>query len=98
MWRCNASGKTNTTPFNFSCSEELTHFSVPPLLLLPFVENAFKHVSHFSDKENLIKIDLDKKGHFFRFSVVNTKDNAPQKSENGGIGLKNVTRRLETPV
>lgn len=78
-----------------SCSEGLTHFSLPPLLLLPFVENAFKHVSHFSDKENLIKIDLDKKGHFFRFSVINTKDNALQKTENGGIGLKNVMRRLE---
>jgi two-component system LytT family sensor kinase len=78
-----------------SCSEELTHFSLPPLLLLPLVENAFKHVSHFSDNENLIKIDLDKKGQFFRFSVVNTKDNVLPKSENGGIGLKNVKRRLE---
>jgi two-component system, LytTR family, sensor kinase len=65
------------------------------LLLVPFVENAFKHVSHFMDKKNIIKIELSKTGNLFRLSVFNTKDSAQQAAENGGIGLKNVKRRLE---
>ncbi|MNC96029.1 hypothetical protein D3C83_132910 [compost metagenome] len=59
------------------------------------MENAFKHVSHFMDKKNVIKIEVGKVGNFFRFNVMNTKDIVQKTSENGGIGLKNVKRRLE---
>lgn len=79
----------------FSCSQELINFKLPPLLLLPFVENAFKHVSHFSEKKNVIKILLSKTDNLFRLNVFNTKDSSQLASENGGIGLKNVKRRLE---
>src|SRR5207247_715454 len=33
----------------FNCTGNMNDFSIQPLLLLPFVENAFKHISHFSD-------------------------------------------------
>lgn len=79
----------------FSSSEEMKDFTLPPLLLVPFVENAFKHISTFVDRKNVIKIDVSKTGNFFRFSVRNTKDNIQHPSKNGGIGLKNVKRRLE---
>ena len=79
----------------FSCSQELINFKLPPLLLLPFVENAFKHVSHFSEKKNVIKILLSKTDNLFRLNVFNTKDSSQLASENGGVGLKNVKRRLE---
>lgn len=79
----------------FTYSNELTNFALPPLLLLPFVENAFKHVSHFSDRKNVIIIEMSKAGNFFQFRVMNTKDTTLQKEANGGIGLKNVKRRLE---
>lgn len=78
----------------FSCSEDLNGFKLPPLLLLPFVENAFKHVSHFNDKKNEINIDVRKNGNLFQLKVLNTRDPAQQLA-NGGIGLKNVKRRLE---
>ncbi len=78
----------------FSCSEALKNFTLPPLLLLPFVENAFKHVSHFSDKKNIIDIDVRKIEDLFHLKVFNTKD-SKSISTNGGIGLKNVQRRLE---
>lgn len=79
----------------FVCSENLTHFSIPPLLLIPFVENAFKHVSNFVENNNEINIHLSKEHGTFNFSVVNTIDITTPDSENGGIGLKNVKRRLE---
>ena len=79
----------------FTYSNELTNFALPPLLLLPFVENAFKHVSHFNDRKNVIQIEMSKAGNFFQFRVMNTKDTTLQKEATGGIGLKNVKRRLE---
>lgn len=79
----------------FSNHDDMKNFTLPPLLLVPFVENAFKHVSNYMDRKNVIKIDLSKTGNFFRFAVLNTKDNAQKISGNGGIGLKNVKRRLE---
>jgi two-component system LytT family sensor kinase len=87
--------KDENYTIEFSNSDDMKNFTLPPLLLVPFVENAFKHVSHFTDKKNVIKVDLSKAGNFFRFSVFNTKDQAHRVSENGGIGLKNVKRRLE---
>jgi LytS/YehU family sensor histidine kinase len=87
--------KDENYTIEFSSGPEMVNFTLPPLLLVPFVENAFKHVSHFTDRKNAIKIELSKAGNFFRFSVFNTKDNAQRPSENGGIGLKNVKRRLE---
>jgi len=87
--------KDENYSIEFLSSEEMKNFTLPPLLLVPFVENAFKHVSHFMDKKNVIKIEVGKTGNFFRFNVMNTKDIVQKPSENGGIGLKNVKRRLE---
>ena len=73
----------------------LTGFSIAPLMLIPFVENAFKHVSHFSDG-NEITIDLSKNENTFQMRVFNTRESREMKTgERQGIGLRNVKRRLE---
>jgi two-component system, LytTR family, sensor kinase len=72
----------------------LSGFHIAPFLLITFLENTFKHVSTYSDKENEISIQFKREGDKFIASFVNTADNLKQ-SEVGGIGLKNVTRRLE---
>ena len=79
-----------------NCSPEVKGFSIEPLLLIPFVENAFKHISHFKDKTNFIKLDLGRSNGEFHFAIENSKD-AVEKTKNmhGGIGLNNVKRRLE---
>lgn len=78
----------------FSC-HGMEGFTIAPLLLIPFVENAFKHVSHFS-KGNEITIALSKRDDIFRLNIVNTLDRNQKNSNEGhGIGLKNVRRRLE---
>ncbi len=86
--------KDENYEIQFSCGDDLINFTLPPLLLLPFVENAFKHVSHHSKSKNEIKIELSKTENSFRFKAYNTKDNPQKNHENGGIGLKNVKRRL----
>ncbi len=78
----------------FSVSDTVKNFSLPPLLLIPFIENAFKHLSHYPDRANVVCITLQKHENTFHLSVVNTCEPVPLR-EAGGIGLKNVQRRLE---
>ncbi len=79
----------------FNCAPDVKGFSIEPLLLLPFVENAFKHISHFSDKSNFVKVDMFLVNSNFVFSVYNSKELQPTTEQPGGIGLNNVKRRLE---
>jgi two-component system, LytTR family, sensor kinase len=75
--------------------QDVKGFRIAPLLLIPFVENAFKHVSHFSSG-NEIAIRLHRENGSFIMNVRNTCDNASVKSSSdSGIGLKNASRRLE---
>jgi sensor histidine kinase YesM len=72
---------------------------IAPLLLLPFVENAFKHGASESRGETWVKIFLKVKNGLLDFRVENFKE--PAQGESGetelkeGIGLKNVKRQLE---
>lgn len=66
--------------------------SIPPLLLIPFVENAFKH----GDVRNgsTIRMHLHVDDQVMRFGISN-QIGIQQKDAGGGIGLENVRRRLE---
>lgn len=69
---------------------------IPPLLLITFVENAFKHGLNNTIQASWIKIDLSINGSTLNFNISNSK---PKKIKNetvqGGIGLWNVRKRLE---
>lgn len=82
--------------YRISFSEDnMCDFSIAPLVLIPFVENAFKHVSHFPH-DNEIRIDLRRSGNAFSMTVFNTcQVDSVKKVNGGGIGLRNVQRRLE---
>ena len=80
----------------FNCSPEVKNFSIEPLLLIPFVENAFKHISHFNDKINFVNLELNRTNGMFQFTIENSKEINQRSTEaHGGIGLNNVKRRLE---
>ena len=80
---------------NFYLEVDPHQFYIEPMLLIPFVENAFKHSQTSIKPEieiNLIltkaKLSLDVKNNY---DTVNCKP----KDNSGGIGLTNVKRRLE---
>jgi two-component system, LytTR family, sensor kinase len=80
----------------FNCAPEVKSFSIEPLLLIPFVENAFKHISHKANQTNFVNLDLQRNNGLFEFVVENSKEAGIQTTEqHGGIGLNNVKRRLE---
>lgn len=72
-----------------------TGYMIPPMLLLTFVENAFKHGKKKVDHPGII-IRLRIGAEDLNFTVINyTQDTDKQKEKTEGIGLQNVTRRLE---
>jgi two-component system, LytTR family, sensor kinase len=79
-----------------SCSGfgSMTGFTIPPHVLAPLVENCFKHVSLFKDRENFIALTCSLEKGRFHFRTLNTYDPA-KKSESSGIGLANTRKRLE---
>jgi len=69
--------------------------AIEPMLLIPFVENAFKYGTG-NVAEPAVSVYLKTTGSLLDFSVTNTYDPAePYKDEDHGIGLNNVKRRLE---
>ena len=70
---------------------------IAPLLLLPFVENSFKHGANSTTGEADIDIRLRLEDNTLSFSVENTAeaDNDLPNPNGEGIGLKNVRRQLD---
>jgi len=68
--------------------------ALPPALLIPFVENAFKYGISLK-KSSFIHITLSVNEKEIIFSVINSKQPNIQRTDSSGIGLKNVKRRLE---
>lgn len=66
---------------------------VAPLLLIPFVENGFKH-GVVTDSEIPFIINLSVNNKVLHLRTAN-KINASQKDRSGGVGLQNLRRRLE---
>ena len=71
---------------------------IPPLLLITFLENAFKHGVSY-EQESFISIIMDAEDGNLIFRCINSKK-APTKSNEavpseGGLGLKNIKQRLD---
>jgi sensor histidine kinase YesM len=82
---------------------QMDHHQVTPLLLLPFIENSFKHGAGDGIDEISIDIGLDIRQHEVIFSVQNKKHEklkAPAPNPyhhigHNGIGIENIKRRLK---
>ncbi|MBC9912290.1 sensor histidine kinase [Chitinophaga varians] len=68
-------------------------FLIEPMLLVPFVENAFKHGISYAE-ESFISIDITIAENMIRLIVRNSLFKE-RVSERGGIGLQNVQKRLD---
>lgn len=83
---------------NFTISGNLQQQTIAPLIMLTFVENAFKHGTSGIIGESWVNIDLSVTGDRMKFKVSNCKAETKEADADkhyGHIGLQNVQKRLE---
>ncbi|MES2810454.1 MAG: histidine kinase [Bacteroidota bacterium] len=83
---------------NISISGSLADYKIAPLLMLPLVENAFKHGASEMMDDAWISIDIQVSNHKLKFKVSNSKPALIPANANihfGKIGLNNVRKRLD---
>ncbi|WP_459209334.1 sensor histidine kinase [Aquimarina rhabdastrellae] len=82
----NVSFKKGQIPFNYK---------IPPMLFIPFVENAFKHGSIVNGFLT-IKMTLNVTDEGLMFGIKNTiKETLDEKRDSNGLGLDNIRKRLD---
>src|SRR5664279_5207014 len=82
---------------SFNISGNTTDKKIIPILLIPFLENAFKHASNKLDEKIWVTIDLIIKENNLSFTVENSvfqNGKTQVQHSYSGIGLENVKRRL----
>ena len=70
-----------------------TNLQLPPMLLIPLVENIFKHGIDKTVAENKVCMELRQDDKALLFTSGNSKPSIPQPV-GGGMGLKNLDKRL----
>ncbi|HEX6333735.1 MAG TPA: histidine kinase [Flavisolibacter sp.] len=86
----------NQLDLRFNLAGEVTTQRIPPLMLVTFAENAFKHGAKGEAGATFIHMDLAVHGNDFSLRIANNKGQALQDPQGSkGVGLENVRRRLE---
>jgi LytS/YehU family sensor histidine kinase len=74
---------------------EENDFQIAPLLLIPFIENSFKHSNHEDKDKGWIKIKIFLKDDVLDLICSNSiAHESIKKDSTGGVGMENVKKRL----
>lgn len=86
---------SNNITFNKSIDDE--NYTIYPMLLLPLIENSFKHGIKGSIENTFININMTQNNEGFLFYIENNYSEMPIKGENeySGLGLENIKQNLE---
>lgn len=78
-------------------SGDIHKYQIAPLLLLPFLENAFKHGTSKQIDQCWISLNLSLDGSQMKFKLINSIDPVKETGPaiQGGVGLQNINKRLE---
>lgn len=87
----------NKLDVSINIFDNINGILIPPLLLLPLIENCFKHGVNKSINPSWIRIDISTTDNEIIFKIENSieKESPNLVSQNSGLGLTNVRRRLE---
>lgn len=82
---------------SFTTSGEIENYQIAPLLLLPFLENSFKHGTGINLEQCWMSMDVWMNGPELHFRLINgIEPGRPgEEGKNKGMGLKNVKKRLK---
>ncbi len=88
---------TNKVKITLDLPQSTSDRQIPPLILITFIENAFKHGISYQHP-SFIEISVSEHDGAMQFSCRNSKGdtplNPPQGGKTGGVGLANIRKRL----
>ncbi len=87
--------RTDDMHLDIKLPENIPSAKVPPFLLLPLIENAFKHGANSQLSHPCVQIDLEMSGHQLMLQVKNSFDLEYRRKNAGGLGLLNLKKRLD---
>ena len=79
----------------FTSKGDTRHQLIAPLLLFPFVENAFKHGLSESIESSWINLNINLERKHLQFRIENSLAERKPDADMEGLGLQNIQRRLE---
>lgn len=94
------SRKSSHVQIEFQASGDLASYKIAPLLLISFIENAFKHGLNRSGKNGYVRILLRMESDTLFFDIQNSipqghSGNSFSLKNSSGLGLKNTLSRLD---
>ncbi|MDL2247569.1 histidine kinase [Bacteroides sp. OttesenSCG-928-J23] len=78
--------------YTITIEANINEVKIPPLLFIPFVENAVKH--NLDTNKSYVHLKFRMEGSCLFFECENSKPVKPMKRDTGGLGLANIKRRL----
>jgi two-component system sensor histidine kinase AlgZ len=84
----------NTIEISWTVEGAIRDVFISPLLMLPFLENAFKHGASEQIEKPWLGVDISVANNILKFKITNSKNEYSSQSNNG-IGINNVKKRLE---
>lgn len=79
----------------FEVEGDINNQFIEPMIFIPLVENSFKHCDFDINNNAFTKIKLKVTSKQIEFSTINSKSDADQQKDKvGGVGLKNIRKRL----
>lgn len=73
--------------------DNIGHLEIPPFMIIPLIENAFKH-GDLKNESSPLLVNVEKQDKMLIVNVANNKGRQ-EKDKVGGIGLENIRKRLE---
>lgn len=84
----------NTIEISWNVEGDIRDNYISPLLMLPFLENAFKHGASEQIEKPWMGVDISVTNNLLKFKITNSKNEYIPHSSNG-IGINNVKKRFE---
>ena len=84
---------TEKVKITLNLPHEVPDRQIPSLILVTFIENAFKHGVSYQ-RESFIEMTVEVADNHLHFTCRNSKADVPNQ-EKGGVGLANVRKRLD---
>ncbi len=84
----------NAIDISWNVEGDIKDSFISPLMMLPFLENAFKHGTSEQIEKSWISVDITATQDGISFKIANSK-NEFTPYNTGGIGINNITKRLE---